>query len=188
MFKELTEKIKALSDEKKGRSCAEILSRTSGIYEIVIPSYSDKAFKVFCDAGTRGGDWTVILRRMDGSVNFYRDWAEYKAGFGDLNREFFLGLEKIHAITRDQPQELLVILEDFSGEVKYETYDAFAIADESEFYKLSIVGDASGTAGDSFTFHQGQYFSTRDRDNDEGVSNCAIDYHGGWWFKECHKR
>ncbi|XP_056000515.1 uncharacterized protein LOC125655428 isoform X2 [Ostrea edulis] len=38
-----------------------------------------------------GHIWTMIQRRVDGSVNFYRGWAEYKSGFGDLNSEFWIG-------------------------------------------------------------------------------------------------
>ncbi|KAK2141309.1 hypothetical protein LSH36_1124g00006, partial [Paralvinella palmiformis] len=35
--------------------------------------------------------WMVILRRMDGSVNFDREWEEYKNGFGSLTGEFWAG-------------------------------------------------------------------------------------------------
>jgi len=35
---------------------------------------------VFCDM-THGG-WTVIQRRLNGSVDFYRSWNDYRRGFG----------------------------------------------------------------------------------------------------------
>ena len=46
--------------------------------------------QVFCDM--KNGGWTVIMRRSDGSVDFFRDWNQYKKGFGgkrscSLNRK-----------------------------------------------------------------------------------------------------
>jgi len=72
-------------------NCSE--AKLNGIYDTVIPSFSSQPFKVACDAITRDGGWTIILRRIDGSVNFYRNWDAYKNGFGDLNGEFFMGSE-----------------------------------------------------------------------------------------------
>lgn len=176
---------------RRGRNCAEVItpSKGSGIYEIFIPSFREQAIKVACDAETHGGNWTIILKRFDGSVDFYHNWFQYKIGFGTLFGEFFLGLDKLHALTNDMPQELYFILEDFQGDVRYEFYDDFAIGDESEWYLLHTLGRASGTAGDSFSIHHRMYFTTRDRDHDRWIyGNCAIKETGAWWYNDCSNR
>ncbi|KAM8717898.1 hypothetical protein ACLKA7_004576 [Drosophila subpalustris] len=161
-------------------------AKSSGIYEILLPKFSSLPFKVACDAETRGGGWTIFLRRMDGSVNFYRNWTEYQKGFGDLNGEFFMGLDKLHALTAERSQELLVVLEDFEGENRFEMYDKFAIGGENELYALHTLGNASGTAGDSLLRHLGMPFSTFDRDNDKHFTNCAEYNTGAWWYNQCY--
>ena len=35
---------------------------------------------VFCDM--RNGGWTLIQRRQDGSLDFFREWKDYRNGFG----------------------------------------------------------------------------------------------------------
>lgn len=172
-------------------SCAQLtaLSNRSGIYELILPSYSLDPIRVACDVDTQGGGWLIILRRMDGSVNFNRGWSVYKNGFGDLDGEFFLGLDKLHALTGERSQELLVLLEDFEGQTKQVFYEKFAIGNEQELFALNTLSNGSGTTGDSLKIHHGMKFSTFDQDNDRDSNrHCAEIYTGGWWYNECHAR
>ncbi|XP_068711514.1 ryncolin-1-like [Montipora foliosa] len=171
---------------KVKRNCAELYKsgeRISGVY--TIDPDGSGAFDVFCDQTTAGGGWTVFQKRLDGSVDFYRGWSDYKQGFGNLNGEFWLGLDKIHRLTKLVRKRLRVDLEDTAGKTAYAAYDMFAVTSGKAKYQLSL-GTYSGTAGDSLSSHRGAPFSTKDSDNDSWPSNCAVSYKGAWWYTACH--
>ncbi|XP_030079126.1 ficolin-1-like [Drosophila hydei] len=140
-------------------------------------------FPVSCDYKIAGPGWTVIQRRIGGTEDFYRNWEEYKTGFGDLQYDYFMGLEKIHLLTQSQPHELYIQLEDFNNETRNARYTHFLIGSEEESYKLIKLGNFSGNSGDAFTQHLNMKFSTKDRLNDKG--NCVAKYESGWWFQNC---
>ena len=136
---------------------------------------------------TDGGGWTVFQRRQDGSVDFYRYWTDYENGFGNLTGEFWLGLSKIHRLTKEGSNTLRVDLGDFEGNTAYANYSTFSISDGSTEYILT-VGGYSGTAGDSLSsYHNGSRFSTRDNDNDiRSGFHCAQVHTGAWWYNSCY--
>ena len=84
----------------------------------------------------------MFQKRLDGSVDFYRGWVDYKNGFGNLNGEFWLGLDKIHRLTKTK-SKLRVDLEDTKGKTAYAEYDMFAVTSERTKYQLSL-GTYSG--------------------------------------------
>ncbi|XP_048733890.2 ficolin-1-like [Ostrea edulis] len=144
---------------------------------------------VYCDMTTDGGGWTVIQRRFDGSLNFQEDWEAYKNGFGTPYQEYWLGNDKIHALTSGRNQELRIDMGKFTGSMVYARYSHFSVESESSKYRLSI-SDYSGNAGDMMiNAHNlnGMYFTTKDRDNENDNSqNCAINpLSGGWWYNHC---
>ena len=141
-------------------------------------------FSAYCDMHTDGGGWTVFQRRQDGSVDFYRNWTDYKVGFGQLTGEFWLGNDKIHRLTAALPTSLRVDLEDWNGVKVYAKYGKFDIGDEQLHYRLD-VGSYSGTAGNSLAHYYNMSFSTKDSDNDNYSQNCAVMSTGAWWYKSC---
>ncbi|XP_019643624.1 PREDICTED: microfibril-associated glycoprotein 4-like [Branchiostoma belcheri] len=175
------------------RDCSDLLKEgydSSGIYTIY-PYFNDvqlsgKSIGVFCDMGTDGGGWTVFQRRQDGSEDFYRGWADYKAGFGKLDGEFWLGNDKLHQLTSQAQYEMRVDLEDFEGNSAYAQYQVFTVGSEAEHYRLT-VGGYNGTAGNSLDYaHNGKPFSTKDRDYDDYPASCAQSFKGAWWYGSCH--
>nr|XP_009937902.1 PREDICTED: tenascin-R [Opisthocomus hoazin] len=170
------------------QDCAQHLMNgdtLSGIYTISINGDLSQRVQVYCDMTTDGGGWIVFQRRQNGLTDFFRKWADYRVGFGNLEDEFWLGLDNIHKITSQGRYELRIDMRD-GQEAAYAYYDKFSIGDSRSLYKLRI-GDYNGTSGDSLSYHQGRPFSTKDRDNDVAVTNCAMSYKGAWWYKNCHR-
>ncbi|KAF6031757.1 hypothetical protein EB796_009964 [Bugula neritina] len=172
----------------KPTSCLDLLClghNETGVYTIYPTGHADSSIDVFCDQETDGGGWTVFQRRMDGSVDFYRDWNNYKLGFGNLSGEFWLGNDNLVAALQAADNNVLrVDLESFDDETAYAKFSSFNVGDESTQYLLSVSG-YSGTAGNSFTNHSGKKFSTKDRDYDAYSGSCAVRHYGAWWYNTC---
>ncbi|CRK91351.1 CLUMA_CG005024, isoform A [Clunio marinus] len=178
----------------KGYSCTELMNagmRQSGVYYLQIRGTTYWFLKVFCEQEIADGGWTVIQRRDDFGEpreNFNRDWADYKNGFGDPAKEFWMGNENIYMLTNNEDYALRIELEDFEGNKRYAQYSHFKIHSEADYYKLEIDG-YEGNAGDSLNDpwygSNNSPFSTYNRDNDRSSLNCASMLKGGWWWKSC---
>lgn len=178
-------KVTSENDRRSLIDCGSLdEGQSSGIYKIFTEDFLD-GFYVYCDMETDNGGWTVFQRRLDGETDFYRGWTEYEEGFGDFNREFWLGNSKLHTLTSQDTYELRVDMEDFESNTRYAKFTTFSIGDISTDYMLTISG-YSGDAGDRLSMHSGYAFSTKDRDNDISSSNCAETCKGGWWYHHCH--
>ena len=111
----------------------------SGVY-FIQPNNSNNSFSVYCDMETDGGGWTVLLKRQDGSVDFYRNWTDCKNGFGNLEGEYWLGLDNMYLLTHQSgdPPQLRVDLADWEGNTAFAKYDQFSVGDEDSDYSLDL--------------------------------------------------
>uniref|UniRef100_A0A8C9U1E9 Angiopoietin-like 1b n=1 Tax=Scleropages formosus TaxID=113540 RepID=A0A8C9U1E9_SCLFO len=162
------------------RDCYQALQAghsTSGMY-LLKADGSERPTQAWCEHGLDNGGWTVIQRRRDGSVNFFRNWEGYKKGFGNIDNEYWLGLENIYNLARQGDYRLMVELEDWVGKKVYAEYSSFRLESESEFYRLRL-GTYQGNAGNSLISHNGKPFTTLDRDKDAFSGNAC------WWYNAC---
>ena len=183
-------------------SCCEIntdfkfsLHSVSGIYNITNFCGNCKSVvQGYCDAKSGGGGWLVVQRRKDGSVSFNRGWAEYEEGFGDLNGEFWYGLQPLHCLTSQGQWELRIDLTHTNGTKTYLNYKQFEIGSASDDYPLKIsqykgIYPIDPFYDGTYSTINGMKFTTKDRDNDLYSDNCAVTGNGknsnGWWFNHC---
>ncbi|XP_010727716.2 fibrinogen gamma chain [Larimichthys crocea] len=191
-----------------GTDCQDVATKgatKSGLYYIK-PAKATEQFLVYCEIDNFGRGFTVIQRRRDGSVDFHKDWIQYKNGFGYLSpddtTEYWLGNEKIHLLTAStsMPIVLRIELVDWDGNKRYADYNMFRLGSEADMYRLTYGFYFGGDAGDAFdgfdfgddpsdkfyTSHNGIQFSTFDKDNDKYDGNCAKQDGSGWWMNRCH--
>uniref|UniRef100_A0A8C6R450 Angiopoietin-like 4 n=1 Tax=Nannospalax galili TaxID=1026970 RepID=A0A8C6R450_NANGA len=169
------------------RDCQELFQegeRHSGLFQI--QPQGSQPFLVNCEMTSDGG-WTVIQRRLDGSVDFNQPWEAYKDGFGDPKGEFWLGLEKMHSITGDRSSQLAVQLQDRDGNAKLLQFPIH-LGGEDTAYSLQLTEPTANELGAANVSPNGLSlpFSTWDQDHDlRGDLNCAKSLSGGWWFGTC---
>ncbi|XP_065058907.1 fibrinogen-like protein A [Rhopilema esculentum] len=158
--------------------------KENGLVSLSLPGLG--LLNSYCDMKTSGGGWTVFQRRVDDTVDFDRNWDEYKRGFGEVFGNFWLGLDALHQLTNNGATTLRIDLKHKTGEIGYAEYKGFKVGDEASKYLLTL-GEYStlGTVGDAMTYSKGEQFSTKDQDNDKAEFHCAASWKGGWWHNAC---
>ncbi|KAK1337352.1 hypothetical protein QTO34_001978 [Cnephaeus nilssonii] len=173
--------------ERVFQDCAEIQSfgaNASGVYTIHVANMTEPR-KVFCDMEANGGGWTLIQRRANGSVNFQRNWNDYKQG-GDFVKSHIGWATSWCTISPARAAySLRVELQDWEGNEAYAQYERFQLGSEGQLYRLSLSGYSGSAGPQSSLALEGTNFSTRDADNDNCLCKCAQMLSGGWWFDAC---
>ena len=156
----------------------------TGVYKMSMGTFVTA--NVYCDMTTDDGGWIVIQRnRKNSQLSFNKNWREHKAGFGDLNKDFWAGLELMHTLTQRGQWEMRVDYQKNDKTWSYLHYNQFSVGSASEEYPLTVGGYA-GVDTNHFAIHNSMKFSTPDNDNDKHGINCAAVYNGGWWYNNCY--
>lgn len=177
------------------KDCYEAKSKgkkKSGV-TLIKPSNDAEPKNVWCDQETDGGGWTVLLRRQPQEVqlDFRQDWGTYVAGFGDSEKEHWVGLEIMHQLTKKEAYNLRVDMR-WDDEEATSLYDYFSVGPQrygSRGYELQVGGyNDSSTGGDAMEYHNGMDFSTYDEDNDGASGGSCAEWSGGggWWYNYCY--
>ena len=174
------------------RDCLDLLNngfKKDGVYYI---GFSGSPRKVFCDMTTEGGGWIVMQKRLDGSVDFYRNWDNYANGFGNVYGEYWLGNEFVHQYTNAHPTEMIGEATDFDGVRVATKLKNFKVSDSSSKYTLQyttcivLSGDGKLCTED-WQRARNRKFGTFDMDNDNVDYNCVVRHGGAWWLDGCFR-
>ncbi|CAH1792733.1 unnamed protein product, partial [Owenia fusiformis] len=157
--------------------------RKSGINDI--HPLGGSSFKAKCEE-----DWLMVAHRFDGSVDFYRTWAEYKTGFGDPSGEYFIGLNNLLSLfTADRNYVLRLEFTTWDGRTETAEYYVFRLgwASETAIRLEDFRGSGKDVMSTSHYYHytydtiDDYPFSTWDH-GDDPLTNCSALRRGAWWW------
>ncbi|XP_052786762.1 uncharacterized protein LOC128222045 [Mya arenaria] len=163
----------------------------SGVFHITTwKSHQNES--VYCDMNTDHGGWTVFQHRVNGSVDFYQNFSSFENGFGSLQGEFWLGLKLVYEMTSRTTNDLRIDIARANDSTAFVVYTGFSVGAGTN-YTLHVDNSRSESGlavlpygSEPFNiFANSSAFSTFDHDNDVWQSNCALVFHGAWWYNHC---
>lgn len=150
----------------------QVLSQ-SPVQKINKPIYHEEISPAAANLNT-----ILIYRKIDKSNSFNSSWFSYENGFGNKDSNYFIGLKKLHELTR-KPSSLQIKADYLNNFQLFAKYDRFKIADRKEEYKLISLGHYVGNDVDPMRVSENMDFKTYD--HSEGY-NWALVLGYGWWF------
>ena len=84
--------------------------------------------------------WIIIHQHLGYTFDWNLTWADYKAGFGSFDADFWLGLEQMHLLTSSQPYRLRAEVQQKITELWFSAeYWSFKIGD-AQYWSRSVSG------------------------------------------------
>ena len=174
--------------------CYRLSNDLDGPHTIYPSSAKLTSVDVTCDQREAGGGWIVFQRRVNGRVNFTRNWEAFKNGFGQPGgneSEFWLGNEIVHQLTEGYTRvggvdcEMQVQGYAYDGGSCFIRANRFRLGNESDRYRIHLekVRLAHDAGHSDLTYHDKRPFSTYDR---RDKLDCVATYrNGAWWYNSC---
>ena len=175
--------------------CYGVSKAKDGPHTIYSSTTGLDSFRVSCDQETEGGGWIMYQRRVDGTVDFTRNWEAYKYGFGDHGgntTELWFGNENVYQMLMGYGStkwELRIEADAFDGTDCWVMASNLHMYYEGRRYAMywDSVSASKAELVDDLNYHKLKPFNTLD--NSEGINakRCLIEYKGGWWYDNCGK-
>ena len=155
----------------------------SGVYSVDMSTFSST--NALCDMTTNDSGWMVIARRSNPKTNFDRLYHDYKQGFGDLQEDFWFGLQSLQMLTSKRPYELKLDMfsqRDDTEPTAVARYSSFEIVNPNYTLKLGNFTGSDKNLLDNMMQFNGQPFAAKKDSRD--TSDICFTMGGGWWYLE----
>ena len=127
------------------------------------------------------GGWTRIMNKVNNANAFYRNWSDFKSGFGDINENHWLGFNLINMIL--STDDFMVRFEFENSILEYFEFDLIKIGSESQNFILTLGQLTNYTIKPDIMYDNRSEFRTFDYN----TNVCPQKYKAGWWFKVCYR-
>jgi len=140
----------------------------------------------------------ILLQQRDTSekYSFDRTWYDYKNGFQESEKAYWLGLQAMHEKTSTGKWKVAIVYhcDTLDQKIQCVVNEDFKVDSESTNFKLNVGREVQHKGIDpdfTFSHHNNQPFTTRDRYNDkfdDSEKSCAERaFFSGWWFNNCYQ-
>ncbi|XP_048257827.1 fibrinogen C domain-containing protein 1-like [Haliotis rufescens] len=158
------------------RDCSEIQVNISSAADdtyTITPPDGQSPILAHCDLTHNGGGWTNTMPFISRALA-----ATQVADALQNTMPYMFRTSAAPQVSCSVAEHYALHISGFSGDTGSSSL--------AEHYAL-LISVFSGATGNSMALHNGQAFSTRDRDLDRNTyGSCAQKYLGGWWYENCH--